>query len=74
MKPNVGATDKLIRYAIGVILISLNLSGTITGGLGAILVVLALVLLITGMFKFCPIYRVLGKSTWNGEPKVPGKY
>lgn len=74
MKPNVGATDKLIRYAIGVILISLHLSGTITGGLGTIMVVLALILLITGMFKFCPIYRVLGKSTWNGEPKVPGKY
>lgn len=74
MKPNVGATDKLIRYATGVILISLHLSGTITGGLGVIILVLALALLITGMFKFCPIYRLLGKTTWSGERKVPGKY
>jgi hypothetical protein len=74
MKPNVGATDKLIRYAIGVVLISLHLSGTLTGGLGAIIVVLAVALLITAIIKFCPIYHVLGNSTWDGEPKPPGKY
>ncbi len=74
IKPNVGMTDKLIRYTVGVILISLNLSGIITGALGIAVVTVALVILITGIAKFCPLYSFLGWTTWHEEPKVPGKY
>lgn len=74
MKPNVGMTDKLIRYAVGVTLISLNLSGIIAGTLGVVAVTIALAILLTGITKFCPLYLFLGWTTWHGEPKVPGKY
>jgi len=74
MKPNVGMTDKLIRYAAGVTLISLHLSGTVTGLFGGIILAIAIGLLITGLVRFCPIYHTLGKSTHSDEPRLPGKH
>ncbi len=73
LKPNVGMLDKMIRYAVGVILISMNLSGWTSGILGTIAVMAGLVILLTGLLRFCPIYRVLGINTWKGEMKETRK-
>lgn len=67
-------TDKLTRYVVGITLISLNLSGVVTGALGIAAVSVAMVILITGITKFCPLYSFLDWTTWHGEPKEPGKY
>ncbi len=58
MKSNVGGIDRVLRIVLGLVLIGLSLGGVIGwwGWLG-------LVPLLTGLFRFCPIYPLLGFST-----------
>jgi len=58
MKHNVGGIDKTARIAVGAVLILLALTGTI-GAWGWI----GVVPLATGLFNFCPAYRLLGINT-----------
>lgn len=58
MKANVGNADRLVRILAGLILIALVFVGPKTplGWIG-------LVPLFTGLFRFCPAYRLFGLST-----------
>lgn len=58
MIANVGSTDRLLRIAIGLVLIALVFTGPKTpwGWIG-------LIPLLTATFRFCPAYRLLGVST-----------
>ena len=58
MKSNVGGIDRALRILLGLALIVLAATGTI-GVWGWI----GLVFLATGLFRFCPIYRLLGLNT-----------
>ncbi|MFP4138181.1 MAG: DUF2892 domain-containing protein [Halomonas sp.] len=58
MQSNVGGIDKVLRIAVGVLLIVLALTGTI-GAWGWI----GVVPLATGLFNFCPAYKLLGVNT-----------
>ena len=58
MKTNVGTLDRIARVVLGLVLIALTLTGTI-GVWGWI----GVVPLATGLFRFCPIYPLLGMST-----------
>lgn len=58
MKFNVGSVDRVLRIIVGLVLIGLTLNGTI-GVWGWI----GVVPLLTGLFKFCPLYSVIGLST-----------
>jgi hypothetical protein len=58
MKSNVGSADKIARIAIGALLILLALTG-LTGAWGWI----GILPLASGLFNFCPAYRLLGIST-----------
>lgn len=71
---NIGRADKLIRYAAAVSLITLNLTGVLTGIGGIVAVTVAIVLLATTLFNFCPLYAVFGWSTSKPNEKPPGKY
>lgn len=55
---NVGKTDQIIRVVAGLILLSLVFVGpqTLWGLIG-------LVPLFTGLFGFCPAYKLVGMST-----------
>lgn len=57
MKPNVGTVDKWLRVALGVALIVWAATG------GPAWAWLGLIPLLTGLFGFCPLYRLLGIST-----------
>ena len=57
---NVGSTDKVIRYIIGVVLLSLLF--IIPGNL-KFLGLVGLVPILTAAFSFCPIYAILGIKT-----------
>ena len=57
---NVGSIDKVIRYIIGVALLSLLF--LIPGNL-KFLGLIGLVLILTVAFSFCPIYAILGIKT-----------
>ncbi|CAM1339097.1 YgaP family membrane protein [Tenacibaculum aestuarii] len=63
MKKNMGNTDKAIRTLIALIIAALSYFEIISGVLGNILLVLAIVLLITSFVNFCPLYRLFGINT-----------
>ncbi|HZX15666.1 MAG TPA: DUF2892 domain-containing protein [Pseudomonas sp.] len=63
MKANVGTLDRSLRIAAGLILIGLSLSGVI--GLWGLI---GIVPLATGLFRFCPVYPLLGISTCKTKP------
>ncbi|MFD1765845.1 DUF2892 domain-containing protein [Sphingorhabdus buctiana] len=58
MNRNVGNTDRILRVVAGLILISLVFIGpkTVWGWVG-------LIPLITGLFRWCPAYTLVGVST-----------
>lgn len=58
MKNNVGGIDRALRILIGIVLIVLAAIGTIGwwGWLG-------IIPLLTGLGRFCPVYRLLGLNT-----------
>ena len=58
MKINVGTIDRVLRIVAGLVLIALAATGTV-GWWGYI----GVVPLLTGIFRFCPAYPLLGVST-----------
>lgn len=58
MTPNVGAIDRILRIGAGAILIALAATGTV-GPWGYI----GIVPVLTGLFRFCPAYPLLGINT-----------
>ena len=60
MKANLGTIDRSLRIVAGLVLIGLSLMGVI-GWWGWI----GLVPLATGLFRFCPVYTLLGIKTCN---------
>jgi hypothetical protein len=67
MKSNVGGIDRILRIVVGLVLVALAATGTvgIWGWIG-------LVPLATGLFRFCPVYPLLGMSTCPLQAKRPG--
>ena len=63
MKKNMGATDKLVRIILAVIFAALYFTGTVTGTVGIVLLVLGAVFLATSLVSFCPLYTLLGINT-----------
>lgn len=58
MKTNVGGIDRILRIVAGLVLIALTATGII-GMWGWI----GIAPLLTGVFRFCPAYTLLGMST-----------
>lgn len=63
MKPNMGSTDKTIRLIIAAIIAVLYFTGTVSGTLGIVLLVLAAVFALTSFISFCPLYAPFGINT-----------
>jgi len=63
MKKNIGSADKLIRVFLAAIIGVLYFTNVITGTLGIVLMVLAIVFLLTSLVSFCPLYPLLGIRT-----------
>ena len=66
MKRNMSNIDRLIRAIVAVLLVYLYIGGIVTGAFGIILVVLGVILLITSVIRFCPLYELLKISTFKG--------
>ncbi|MEZ5656915.1 MAG: DUF2892 domain-containing protein [Sphingobium sp.] len=60
---NVGNADRIIRLLIVVAVAIAYAMGAISGTVAIILGIIAAVLLLTGLFSFCPAYRLLGINT-----------
>lgn len=63
MKKNMGGADRIIRILIAAVLAYLYFSGTVTGILGIVLIVVAGVFVLTSLVSFCPLYPLLGINT-----------
>lgn len=63
MKKNMGTADKIIRILIVAIIAGLYFTGTVSGTLGIVLMVVAVIFLLTSLVGFCPIYAIFGMST-----------
>ena len=57
MEINIGSTERLLRISAGVVIIGLGLYFQSWRG------VIGLVPLLTGLFRFCPLYKMLGMNT-----------
>jgi hypothetical protein len=65
MKSNVGGIDRILRIAVGALLVALA-AMNVVGWWGW----LGLIPLATGFFRFCPAYPLLGISSCKSSNKV----
>jgi hypothetical protein len=63
MKTNMGNTDRMIRVILAIVFSALFFTGTVTGTLGTVLLVLGGVFLATSVVGFCPLYTLVGINT-----------
>jgi hypothetical protein len=63
MKANMGSTDRIIRLALAALFAVLFFTETVTGTLGIVLLVLAVVFMLTSLVSFCPLYAPFGFNT-----------
>ncbi len=56
MKKNMGTIDKAIRIVIAVVFAILYFTNVVSGTLGIVLLVLAVVFVLTSLISFCPLY------------------
>lgn len=63
MPKNMGATDKLIRILVAIVLVSLFFTNLISGIIGIILLILAGIFILTSLISFCPLYTLIGINT-----------
>jgi len=69
MKNNLGGADRIIRVIIAAILATLYFMNIISGTLGLILLVVAIVFVMTSLVGFCPIYAIFGLSTCSTKER-----
>jgi hypothetical protein len=55
--------DRIFRVVVAALFAYLYFSGTVTGALGILLLVLGVVFLLTSFVAFCPLYAPFGIST-----------
>jgi hypothetical protein len=71
MTKNMGTADRVVRTIFALVFAFLYFSGRLSGTLGLVLLVLAVVFVLTSLVSFCPLYLPFGLST-RGKPAGPG--
>ncbi len=56
---NESIVDRILRVALGVVLLYLGFGGVVSGGLGLFFKIIGFVPLLTGIIGFCPLYSLL---------------
>ena len=67
MKKNIGSLDSNIRITLAIVLSLLFLGKFITGTLGIVAFIIGIAMLLTSLVNFCPLYKMLGFSTFKDE-------
>ena len=63
MKKNMGTADRTIRTIIAIVAAYLYFAGIVSGPLGIVLLVVAVIFLLTSLISFCPLYTLVGIKT-----------
>lgn len=58
-----GSADRIIRLIVAAIAVVLYFTGTLTGTLGIVALVVAAIFTLTSVISFCPLYAIVGMST-----------
>lgn len=69
MKKNMGSADRIIRIVLALAMVGLYVGEVVTGTIGIVLIVLAVVFAATSMISVCPLYMPFGLSTCKTEKK-----
>ena len=72
MSMNEGIADRVVRVALGIVLMSLGFGGVIDGTVGTVVGIVGLVPLLTGLVGWCPLYTVMGMSTKKNDASTAG--
>lgn len=70
MKKNLSNLDRIIRLGLAVIFAVLWFQNIVTGTAAIVLLILAGVLVLTSFFSFCPLYKLLGISSFHHRKTV----
>lgn len=64
---NVGSIDKLFRVVVGALLAAYGFLGAgLASTIGIVALVAGVILIATGLISFCPIFKILGISSFRG--------
>jgi hypothetical protein len=63
LEKNMGNIDRIIRFVIAAIFAVVYFTGIVSGTIGIVLLVLAVVFSLTATVTFCPLYLPFGLST-----------
>ena len=69
MKKNMGSADRIVRILLAVIIGTLYYGGYISGTLGIVLIIVAVVFALTSFVSFCPAYVPFGLNTCSTKEK-----
>jgi hypothetical protein len=72
MKCNVGGVDRIFRIMLGLTLIFVGYVGLFSTGVTVAFYAVGAVALITGLFRFCPLYLMFGVNTC--EPTMKQRF
>lgn len=70
MKSNMGATDRIIRILVAVIIGILYFASIIHGTVGILLLALAIIFLLTSFAGSCPLYSLFRVSTYKPKKQA----
>ena len=56
---NQAGWDRIVRIVLGIVLLIMTFTGTVTGILGTILMIVGFIALLTGIVGVCPAYMLL---------------
>ncbi len=62
-----GSADRIIRVIVAGIFAALYFTGTVTGALGVVLLVLGVVFVLTSVVSFCTLYLPFGIKTCQSK-------
>lgn len=73
MKENMGTADKIIRFTAALVLTYLYYMELVTGATAILALLLGVVLFITAIAGYCPLYHILGISTNKKKSQQQGR-
>jgi hypothetical protein len=71
MKRNMGVFDRAIRVILAAIVLILFFTKQITGTAAVVLGIIAVILILTSLVGFCPLYVPFGMKTAKKEGPTP---
>lgn len=67
MSQNESTSDRVIRFVLGAVLVYAWYAALVTGVVAIVVAAVGIILLITGIVGWCPIYSLFGSGTSQSQ-------